>query len=81
MLENVKRLFKTKNIIIFFKTVFQLCSLVIFIYRFIDITNSYLNFPYDVKLNVTDDNSIDMPSITLCLNRSSFYHKKVYHIS
>jgi hypothetical protein len=78
MLEKVKRLFRTKNIITFFKTVFQLCSLVIFIYQFIDITNLYLNFPHEVQLNVTDDNSIAMPSITLCLNRSSFYHKMIF---
>lgn len=76
-----KNSFIHKNAFYLLKFIFQIFCFGLLLYQFIDITNVYLNFPYEVKLNVTNDNSIAMPSITLCLNRSSFYHKKVYHIS
>ena len=36
------------------------------LYQFYDITYDYLLYPYNVKINVLNDNYIELPSITLC---------------
>ncbi len=75
MLENWTKILTAKNAISFFKFIFQVLCFIILIYQFVDITNRYLDFPYDVKLNLKDFNGLDLPSITFCLRRDVLWEK------
>ncbi len=56
-------------------------------YQLIDITNKYLQFSHEVKLEINDDYyGIDLPSITFCLRRDHFWNKhnfekKISHVN
>jgi hypothetical protein len=52
------------------------------LYQLIDITNEYLEFPHEVKLEINDDYfGIDLPSITFCLKRDDFWNKENFERS
>jgi hypothetical protein len=35
-----------------------------------------LSFPIEIKLNISDENAIDLPSVTFCLSKSKSWNKK-----
>jgi hypothetical protein len=75
-MQNIKReLFSIKNTFSLLKNMSGFC-LIVFIYQFIEITNNYLSFPIEVKLNISDENTIDLPQITFCLCKSKSWNKK-----
>jgi hypothetical protein len=37
---------------------------------------NYLSFPIEVKLDLNKENTIELPSVTFCLKRDDFWHKK-----
>ncbi len=65
-----------KNGLHLFKFIFQTLCFGILLYQFIDITNVYLNFPHEVKLEIKDYSGLNLPSITFCLKRDHFWLKK-----
>ncbi len=65
-----------KNSLLLFKFIFQVICLCILFYQFIGITNDYLNFPYDVKLNVKDNHDLSFSSVTFCLKSVGFWRIK-----
>jgi hypothetical protein len=76
MLNIKKDLFSFKNTFFLLKNIFRFCCLIVFIYQFIEITNNYLSFPIEIKLNISDENAIDLPSVTFCLSKSKSWNKK-----
>ncbi len=52
--------------------IFKVLYLVVLIYQIIDTTNIY---PCEVKLNVTDYDSLNLPSITFCLKSDIFWDR------
>ncbi len=60
------------------KFIFQILCFGILFYQFIDITNVYLNFPHEVKLDIKDYSGLSLPSITFCLKRDHFWLKKKF---
>jgi hypothetical protein len=76
MLTIKKDLFSFKNTFFLLKNIFRFCCLIVFIYQFIEITNNYLSFPIEIKLNISDENAIDLPSVTFCLSKSKSWNKK-----
>jgi len=67
-----------KNGLHLFKFIFQILCSGILLYQFIDITNVYLSFPYEVKLEIKDYSGLNLPSITFCLKRDHFWLKKKF---
>jgi hypothetical protein len=65
-----------KNGLRLFKLIFQTLYFGIFLYQFIDITNVYLNFPHEVKLDIKDYSGLSLPSVTFCLKRDNIWLKK-----
>ncbi len=61
-----------------FKFIIQILCSGILLYQFIDITNVYLSFPYEVKLEIKDYSGLNLPSITFCLKRDHFWLKKKF---
>ncbi len=76
MRRNRNKLFVFNDTFSIIKFIFQVLCFIILIYQLIDITNTYLNFPYEVKLSVIDYNSVSLPSITFCLRKDHFWHKR-----
>ncbi len=76
MRRNVNKLYVFNEAFSIIKFIFQVLCLIVLIYQFIDITNTYLNFSYEVKLSVNNYNSLSLPSITFCLRKDNFWHKK-----
>ncbi len=66
----------SKNAFLFFKFIFRVFFICILFYQFIGITIDYLNFPYDVKLIVKDNNDLNVPSVTFCLKRDGLWRVK-----
>jgi hypothetical protein len=60
------------------KFIFQILCFGILFYQFIDITNVYLNFPHEVKLDIKDYSGLTLPSITFCLKRDHFWLKEKF---
>jgi hypothetical protein len=52
------------------KILFQTFCFVILIYQTIDITKSFLNFAFEVKLKVNYEKTVELPSISLCLEKN-----------
>jgi len=75
MQRNNNKLFFTTYAFSLFQLIFQVLCLSILFYQFIDITNIYLNFPYEVKLNVSDYKGLNLPSVTFCLKNDKFWNK------
>jgi hypothetical protein len=75
MRRNTNKSFILKNILLYLKLIFQVLCFIILIYQFIDITNLYLNFPYDVKFDVKDYKGLDLPSVTFCLEKDNLWSK------
>ncbi len=67
-----------RNVFHLFKFVFQVLCFVILFYLFIDITNAYLHFPHEVKLNIKDYSGLTLPSVTFCLKRDNIWLKKKF---
>ncbi len=67
-----------KNAFYLFKFIFQLLCFGILLHQFIGITNVYLNFAYEVKLDIKDYSSLSLPSITFCIKRDHFWLKKKF---
>ena len=63
----------TKNAFLLFKFIFQVLCLCILLYQLIGITTNYLNFAYDVKLNIKEKNDLKVPSVTFCLKRHGLW--------
>ena len=63
----------TKNAFLLFKFIFQVLCLCILLYQLIEITTNYLNFAYDVKLNIKEKNDLKVPSVTFCLKRHGLW--------
>ena len=61
-----------------FKFIFQILCFGLLSYQFLDITNSYLSFPYEVRQEINDYNGFSLPSITFCLKRDNIWLKKNY---
>ncbi len=78
MRRNSNESFGLKNALFYLKFIFQVLCFIFFIYQFIDITNVYLNFAYDVKFDVKDYKSLDLPSVTFCLKKDIFWNKRNY---
>jgi hypothetical protein len=70
-----KNNYVTKNVFSLLKFIFKVLCLVVLIHQIVDITNIYLQFPYEVKLNVTDYDSLNLPSITFCLKSDIFWDR------
>ncbi len=64
-----------KNAFYLLKFIFQILCFGILLYQFIDITNVYLNYPYEVKLSIKSYSGLSLPSITFCLKRDHFWIK------
>ncbi len=62
----------------YLKFTFQVLCFIILIYQFIDITNKYLNFAFDIKFNLKGYKSLDLPSVTFCLKNDIFWNRKNY---
>ena len=56
----------------FFKLLYKLICLSLMCYQIITLTINYLLFPFNVELNLTDDQNKYLPSITICFH---FYHQ------
>ena len=70
----IRRLYFTKSkakVILFnlIKLFFKLLCIILLIYQLIEITYDYLSFPFEVNLNINNENDIELPSITFCLER------------
>jgi hypothetical protein len=64
----MSKILKPKNLFSLFKLTFDILCSAIFMYLLIDITNKYLEFSTEVKLEINDGYyGIDLPSITFCL--------------
>lgn len=75
MRRNQKNIYVLEIIVKLIKFIFQILFFSILIYQLIEITNNYLNFPYEVKLNVKDSNDLNLPSITFCLKKDNLRRK------
>jgi hypothetical protein len=72
----MSKIFKLKILFSFLKLTFNLFCSTVLTYQLIDITNKYLEFSHEVKLEIIDDYyGIDLPSITFCLRRDDFWNK------
>jgi len=49
------------------KFIFQFLCLIALIYQLIELTNNYLNFDFEIKLDITEEKKYDLPSITICI--------------
>jgi hypothetical protein len=78
MQRNNNKLLVLKYTFSLFEFIFQILCLSILFYQFIDITNNYLNFAYEVKLNVSDYKGLNLPSITFCFKNDKFWQKSNY---
>ncbi len=67
-----------KNGFHLFKFIFQILCFGILFYQFIDITNVYLNFSHEVKLDIKDYSGLNLPSVTFCLKRGNIWIKKKF---
>ncbi len=73
----MSEILKPKSLFSLFKFTFNVLCLTLLLYQLIDITNNYLEFLHEVKLEINDDYfGIDLPSITFCLKRDDFWSKK-----
>ncbi len=73
----MSEILKPKSLFCLFKLTFNVFCLTLLLYQLIDITNNYLEFLHEVKLEINDDYfGIDLPSITFCLKRDDFSSKK-----
>jgi hypothetical protein len=52
------------------KILFQTFCFAVLIYQTIDITKSFLNFEFEVKLKVNYEKTVKLPSISLCLKKN-----------
>src|SRR6267142_2162644 len=54
-------------------------SLIIFMsYQLYDITYDYFSYPYIVKLNVLNDNQIQLPSIIICTDKGIIWQRNSF---
>ncbi len=67
-----------KNGFHLFEFIFQILCFGLLSYQFLDITNVYLSFPYEVKQEINDYSELNLPSITFCLKRDNIWLKKNY---
>jgi hypothetical protein len=65
------------NLYYLIRLLIKILCINILIYQSIDLTNTYLSFPFEVKLGLNFDNRVQLPSITICLKRSKFWLKNV----
>ncbi len=74
----MSQILKPKNLFCLFKFTFNVFCLTLMLYQLIDITNNYLEFSHEVKLEINDYYiGIDLPSFTFCLKRDHFWSKKI----
>ncbi len=78
MRRNENKLFVSKIVFALIKFIFQVLCLLILIYQLFDITNTFLDFPQEVRCNVIDYDGLNLPSITLCLRKDKSWHKINY---
>ncbi len=69
----LKEFFDWNHLFCLLKIIFQVLCLIILLYQFIDITHTYLNFCYEIKLSVDENNDLNLPSITFCLKRGDYW--------
>ena len=65
--------FKTKIKILTFnllKLIFKVLCILLLIYQLNEITYDYLSFPFEVNLNINNENDIELPSITFCFEKN-----------
>ncbi len=73
----MSEILKPKSLCYLFKFTFNALCLTLLLYQLIDITNNYLEFSHEVKLEINDDYfGIDLPSITFCMKRGDIWSKK-----
>ncbi len=49
--------------------------LIVLMHQIIEITNIYLNFPFEIKLDVSDYNGLNLPSISFCSRKGILWQK------
>src|SRR5438034_4663478 len=64
--QNIPKNFKFLSYIKFVMKIFKCFSLIIMCYQLIDITIDYFEYPFDVTIDVNNNNEFSLPSITIC---------------
>jgi hypothetical protein len=52
------------------KYIYQFLCIIALIYQIIELTNNYLSFDFEVKLDIIEENEYYLPSITICIKSS-----------